>query len=236
MKRLAVGWGASLSKKKRAAQVLVVEPSAPGGSVKTARKGVGFWNVKAHGRAAHAGLEPGKGASAILEIARQIELLDSMNEHPRGTSVNVGVVSGGTRANVVAAQAEALVDVRFTTMNEARRIENAMRELRPIDERVHLSVEGGIDCLPLERTSAVEKLYHHAKEIGSILGFELGEAQVGGASDGNFAAAVGATVLDGLGIDGGGAHSSDEHICVEDICVEDIARRGGLLAGLIASL
>ncbi len=216
---------------RRAAAVLVLEPPAPGGQVKTERKGTAGYSLTTHGRAAHAGLEPEKGASAILEIARQIERLHAMNDASCGTTVNVGVVCGGTRSNVVAAEARAEVDVRFTTMAEAERIEREILNLVSFDERVRVSIEGEINRPPLERTERVVALYEQARRVAGKLGFELGETSVGGASDANFAAAVGAAVLDGLGIDGDGAHADHEHIVVEDI-----ARRGALLAGLIATL
>ncbi|MGH9900759.1 MAG: M20/M25/M40 family metallo-hydrolase, partial [Pyrinomonadaceae bacterium] len=149
----------------------------------------------------------------------------------RGTNVNVGVVRGGTRSNVVAAAARAEIDVRFSTGEEARRVEDALRGLRPFDERTRLHVEGEINRPPLERSEGVARLYEHARSIAAALDYELGEASVGGASDGNFAAAVGAPVLDGLGIDGDGAHAAHEHIKISDV-----APRGALLAGLIASL
>lgn len=216
---------------RRAAQVLVLEPPAPGGQVKTARKGVGMWKVTAHGIASHAGLNPEEGASAILELARQTEQFHSMSDPASGTNFNVGVVRGGTRSNVVAAEAEIEIDVRFSCAKEAHRVDELMRSLRSFDERVHLVVNGGINRGPLERTAGVVKLYHHAREIAACLGFELGEQMVGGASDGNFVAALDVPVLDGLGIDGGGAHAANEHILISDI-----ARRGALLAGLIATL
>jgi glutamate carboxypeptidase len=216
---------------RRAAHVLVFEPSAPGGRAKTARKGTGMYTVRAKGVAAHSGLEPEKGASAILEIARQIERLHALNDAARGITVNAGVVSGGTRSNVVAAEAETEVDVRFSTMSDAMRLDEAVLNLRPFDERVRLSVEGGINRPPLERSEAVGVLYKHARGIASAFDFELGEASVGGASDGNFAAAVGATVLDGLGIAGDGAHAAHEHILRNDI-----ARRGAFLAALLVTL
>lgn len=216
---------------RRAAQVLVLEPPAPGGQVKTARKGVGMWKVTAHGIASHAGLNPEEGASAILELARQTEQFHSMSDPASGTNFNVGVVRGGTRSNVVAAEAEIEIDVRFSCAKEAHRVDELMRSLRSFDERVHLVVNGGINRGPLERTAGVVKLYHHAREIAACLGFELGEQSVGGASDGNFVAALDVPVLDGLGIDGGGAHAANEHILISDI-----ARRGALLAGLIATL
>lgn len=216
---------------RRSAQVLVLEPPAPGGCVKTARKGVGAWTVAAHGVASHAGLNPEAGASAILELARQTERLHSLNDPARGTSFNVGVVRGGTRGNVVAAQAEMEIDVRFSAMEEARRVEHLMNTLQPFDGRVLLAIKGGINRAPLERTAGVVKLFHHAREIATRLGFELEERAVGGASDGNFAAALNVPVLDGLGVDGDGAHAAHEHILVKDI-----APRTALLAGLVATL
>jgi glutamate carboxypeptidase len=216
---------------RRAAQVLVLEPPASGGCVKTARKGVGGWTVSAHGIASHAGLHPEQGASAILELARQTERLHSLNNPQYGTSFNVGVIRGGTRANVIAAQAEMEVDVRFDTGDEARRVEDLMAHLQPFDKRVDLATTGGINRGPLERTDAVVKLFHHAKELAAQLGFELGECSVGGASDGNFAAALNVPVLDGLGVDGDGAHAAHEHILLSDL-----ARRTTLLASLIATL
>jgi glutamate carboxypeptidase len=210
---------------------LVLEPPASGGRVKTARKGTGIFKLRAMGRASHAGLEPEKGASAILEMSRQIQSLHALGETARGTTVNVGVVRGGTSSNVVAAEAFAEVDVRFSTLEEARRIEGEIRSLKPFDERVRLSIEGGINRPPLERTEEVASLYEHARRLASLLDFELGEASVGGASDGNFIAARGTPVLDGLGIEGDGAHAVHEHIIVDGI-----ARRGALLASLIATL
>jgi len=208
--------------------VLVLEPPAPGGRVKTARKGTGLFTIEAHGIAAHAGLEPEKGASAILEIARQIERLHAMNEPARSITVNVGVVQGGTRSNVVAASAIAEIDVRFSTTEEAKRLEEKILGAQSFDERVKLSITGSINRPPLERTEKVAALFNLARKVAALLDFNLGEASVGGASDGNFAAALNVAVLDGLGIDGDGAHATHEHIVIDDI-----ARRGTLLAGLI---
>ncbi|MBA3568833.1 MAG: peptidase dimerization domain-containing protein [Pyrinomonadaceae bacterium] len=198
----------------------MLEPPAPGGQVKTGRKGVGMWNVKAHGIASHAGLNPEAGASAILELARHTFRFHSMSDPASGTNFNVGVVRGGTRSNVVAAEPEIEIDV-----------DELMSNLRSFDERVQLAIKGGINRGPLERTEGVVKLYQHARDIAACLSFELGEQSVGGASDGNFVAALDVPVLDGLGIDGGGAHAADEHILISDV-----ARRGALLARLIASL
>ena len=215
----------------RAACALVLEPPATGGHVKTGRKGTGIFTMEIKGRAAHAGLEPEKGASAILELARQTQRLHTMNSPETGISVNVGVINGGTRSNVVAAHASAEIDLRFSSAVEGRHIEAEILGLSPFDERVQISVRGGINRPPLERTESVLTLYRTAKRIAQLLDFDLEEAQVGGASDGNFVAALGVPVLDGLGIDGDGAHASHEHILLDDM-----ARRGAILAGLILSL
>lgn len=216
---------------RRARRALVLEPPASGGRVKTARKGTGIFTVEAEGLAAHAGLEPEKGASAVLEIARQIERLHRLSDAEKGTTVNVGVVMGGTRSNVVAARARAEIDVRFSLAAEASRLENSIRSLQPFDERVRLVISGDINRPPLERTEGVARLYEHARAVAAALDFELGEASVGGASDGNFIAAMNVPVLDGLGVDGDGAHAEHEHILTDDI-----VQRGALLAGLIATL
>ena len=208
----------------------VMEPPAPGGRVKTGRKGTGIFEIRVEGKAAHAGLEPEKGASAILELARQTEQLHAINLSGSGITVNVGVVHGGTRSNVVAAHAEGEIDVRFSTEAESMEIERILSSLRPIDERTKVFVSGGINRPPLERTPAVVALFEKARAVAAQLDFELGEAQVGGASDGNFLAAMGIPVLDGLGICGDGAHAVHEHIEADDI-----ARRGALIAGLLMS-
>jgi glutamate carboxypeptidase len=216
---------------RTAESVLVLEPPAAGGRVKTARKGTGMFRMDARGIAAHAGLEPEKGASAILELARQIERLHRMNDTARGTTINVGVIHGGTRSNVVAAEAHAEIDLRFSTAADASRLEHEIMSARSFDERVQLTVSGGINRPPLERNAKVAALFEQAQSVAAALDFELGEASVGGASDGNFAAALGVAVLDGLGISGDGAHATHEHIEVDDI-----ARRGALITGLILSL
>lgn len=216
---------------RRADYVLVLEPPAPGGRAKTERKGTGAFTLSVEGRAAHAGLEPEKGVSAILELARQVERVSALARPELGTTINVGKISGGTHANVVAAGARAEVDVRFSTADEARRIEDAMRGLNPFDGRAKITLSGGINRPPMGRTAAVAGLFGKAKSVAATLDFELGETSVGGASDGNFAAACGATVLDGLGVDGDGAHAAHEHILAGAI-----VRRGALLAALVASL
>jgi len=209
----------------------VMEPPAPGGSVKTGRKGTGIFSIKVEGKAAHAGLEPEKGASAILELARQTERLHAINQSGSGITLNVGVIKGGTRSNVVAAEAEGEIDVRFCSENELKQVEHLMATLEPVDERTRVFVSGGINRPPLERTPAVLELFETARSIAKMSDFELGEAQVGGASDGNFIAAMGIPVLDGLGISGDGAHAVHEHICADDIPV-----RGTLMTGLLLSV
>lgn len=216
---------------RRAHSVLVLEPPAMGGRVKTARKGTGIFSLEAKGIAAHAGLEPEKGASAILEIARQIVRLKELSDPPRGVTINVGVVQGGTRVNVVAAHAQAEIDLRYSRPEDAKRLEEAILHVKSFDERVELIAKGGINRPPLERTEQVASLYALARRVAAALDFDLGEASVGGASDGNFAAAMNVPILDGLGIEGDGAHAAHEHILVDKIAV-----RGALLTGLIASL
>jgi glutamate carboxypeptidase len=206
---------------------LVLEPSAAG-RVKTARKGTAMFTMTIEGIAAHAGLDPGKGASAVLELARQIERIQSLN-NTGGITVNVGVVRGGTRSNVVAAEAIAEIDVRFATAAESQEVMKVLMQPQPFDERVRVKVTGGINRPPLERTPAVAALFEQARDIAEALGFKLGEAQVGGASDGNFLAAMGIPVLDGLGVEGDGAHAIQEHIIASSI-----PRRAALIAGLIA--
>lgn len=207
---------------------LVLEPPAPGGRVKTGRKGTGIYEIRVEGKAAHAGLEPEKGASAILELARQTERMHALNQAGTGITLNLGVVRGGTRSNVVAAEACGEIDVRFATEIEAEEVDRFLSGLRPIDERTKISITGGINRPPMERTPAVVALYERARETSAAIDFDLGEAQVGGASDGNFLAAMGITVLDGLGISGDGAHAVHEHIEVDDV-----ARRGALIGGLL---
>jgi glutamate carboxypeptidase len=225
--------GRSLVEKEaeNARAVLVLEPPASGGRVKTGRKGTGIFAVEVHGRAAHAGLEPEKGISAVLELARQTIRLTNLNNPAAGTTVTVTVASGGTHSNVVPAEARAEIDVRFSTLAEGRRIEEAILNLQPFDENAKVVFSGGINRPPLERTEKVLALYERARKIAGLLDFDLGEASVGGASDGNFVGALGVAVLDGLGIEGDGAHASHEHILVDRI-----ALRGALVAALIASL
>ena len=208
---------------------LVCEPSA-GGKVKTGRKGTGMFKLKAHGVPAHAGLEPEKGASAILEISKQIQNVHSLNESGRGTTVNVCTVSGGTTSNVIPEYAECSIDVRFTTKSEAERVETGLKNIVPFNEKVSIEITGNINRPPMERTQGVVDLYEKAKMIAASFEYELGETQVGGASDGNFVGALGVPALDGLGISGNGAHTLDEFVYIEDI-----PKRAALLAGLLLS-
>ncbi|MCA1626257.1 MAG: M20 family metallopeptidase, partial [Acidobacteria bacterium] len=196
---------------RRAEFCLVCEPSA-NGKVKTGRKGTAGYTLKTQGVPAHAGLEPEKGASAILEISRQIERLHSFNNIEIGTTVNVCLVKGGTASNVIPENAECTIDVRFASISEAKRIENKIRSLKSFDEKVSLEVSGAINRPPLERTENVVKLYERAKQIAASFDYELGETKVGGASDGNFVGALGVPVLDGLGVAGNGAHTLEEYI------------------------
>ena len=220
-----------VAKAQPARCAFVMEPPASGGRVKTSRKGTGIFAIKVEGKAAHAGLEPEKGASAILELARQTEQLHAINLSGSGITLNVGVVRGGTRSNVVAAEAQGEIDVRFSTEAESQEIERILSSLKPIDERTKVFVSGSINRPPMERTAAVIELFEKARAIAAALDFDLGEAQVGGASDGNFLAAMGIPVLDGLGISGDGAHAVHEHIEADDI-----SRRGALIGGLLMSI
>lgn len=211
--------------------VLVLEPPASGGRVKTARKGTGMFTIEVKGRAAHAGLDPEKGVSAVLELAKQTVRLHELNDAVAGTTVTVNVINGGTHSNVIPAEARAEVDMRFASADAGAKTERRILNIAPIDPGASLTVSGGINRPPLERTQQVKALYTHARALASFLDFDLGEASVGGASDGNFVGALGVPVLDGLGVQGDGAHAAHEHI----LC-DDIPTRGALLAGLIATL
>jgi glutamate carboxypeptidase len=216
---------------RRSDAVLVLEPSLPGGAVKTARKGCGEYELRVRGVAAHAGIDPSKGASAIHELARQIVLVQKLQDLDRGVSVNVGIISGGTRTNVVAEEARAVVDVRAPTQADAARVDAAFRALKAVDDRTAVSVTGGLDRPPLERTAQVARLYKQASDVGRELGQALGEGSTGGGSDGNFTAALGVATLDGLGAVGDGAHALHEHVDIESL-----PDRAALVAGLIARI
>ena len=182
-----------------AERCLVFEPSA-NGKVKTGRKGTGMFTLHAHGIPAHAGLEPEKGANAILELSRQIERIHEIARPDEGTTVNVTTIKGGTTTNVIPEHAEGQTDVRFSKMAEAGRVDEAFKSLTAFDNRVTLELSGGINRPPMERTPAVVELYKKAQELAAGFDYDLGETQVGGASDGNFVGAMNVPVLDGLGI------------------------------------
>ena len=209
---------------------LVCEPSA-NGAAKTGRKGTSHYELKTAGVAAHAGLEPEKGASAILELARQILEIEKLGDAAKGTTVNVTTIHGGTASNVIAAAARCEIDVRFKSMTEAARIENAIKNLAPFDARVRLETSGAINRPPLERTAEIGELYEKARQIAQNFDYDLRETEVGGASDGNFVAALGVPVLDGLGTKGDGAHAVHEHILRSDI-----APRAAILTQLLLEI
>jgi glutamate carboxypeptidase len=216
---------------RSSAAVLVLEPSLPGGAVKTSRKGCGDFDLIVRGISAHAGIDPGKGASAIRELARQILRIETLQDVERGVTINVGMVSGGTRPNVVPDEARAVIDVRVPTMADASAVDAALRGLAPELPGTSLVVTGSIDRPPLERTEAVVRLYQLARQIAAELGHALGEGGTGGGSDGNFTAALGIPTLDGLGAVGDGAHARHEHVIVRDL-----PWRAALIAGLVDRL
>jgi glutamate carboxypeptidase len=215
---------------KKSAAVLVLEPAAERGAVKTARKGVGEYILNVKGVAAHAGLDPGKGHSAILELARQITAISKLNDLQHGISVNPGVIRGGTRTNVIAADATVEIDVRISHAKQAAALDRKLRSLKPLDKQCKLSIEGGINRLPMERTAGVAALYKKAQAIAKLVDWQLEEAAVGGGSDGNFTAGIGIPTLDGMGAEGQGAHAVHEHIVISAL-----PRRALLLAGMIES-
>jgi len=215
---------------RESAGVLVLEPAGPRGAVKTARKGVGEYILNVEGMAAHAGLDPGKGHSAIVELARQITAVSKMNDLRRGLSVNPGVIRGGTRTNVIAAEATVEIDVRIKNAKQAATLDRRFRALKPFDKHCKLIIEGGVNRLPMERTKGVVGLYRKAQAIAKHIDWKLEEAAVGGGSDGNFTAGIGIPTLDGMGIVGGGAHAVHEHIVISEL-----PRRALLLAGMIES-
>lgn len=216
------------SEARGCASVFVLEPSLPGGGAKTQRKGMANYDLTIHGIEAHAGLEPEKGASAILELARQIQTLHSLNDFANGVTVNVGVVKGGSGRNVVAGEAQAEIDVRFWTMEQGARVMRQIETMQPVLAGTRLELSGGLDRPPLERTRELAALYEHTRQLAAELGFELAEGAAGGGSDGNFTAALNIPTLDGLGVAGAGAHAAHEHILIDDL-----PRRAALLVRLL---
>lgn len=211
--------------------VLCLEPSLPGGKVKTFRKGVGEFQIRVRGIPAHAGVDHEKGANAVLELSRLVVMLQNFTDYARGITVNVGRISGGTASNVVAANAEADVDFRVPTVSDGRWLEGQIRALKPSDPRCSLDIQGGMNRPPLERTTEVIALYQKARSLAAVLGMDLGEGSTGGGSDGSYTAAMGIPTLDGLGVEGDGAHALHEHIVVDDI-----PRRAALLTMLIQEI
>jgi glutamate carboxypeptidase len=210
---------------------LVLEPPIPGGTVKTARKGVGEFEMIIHGRPAHAGNNLRSGVSAITELAHQVLAINNLNDFERGSTVNVGVARGGVLSNVVAAEAHAFIDMRFRNVEDGLRITEAMMNLRPVIDGARIEVHGGINRPPLVRTDKTGELFEHARRLAAEIGLDLKEGSVGGGSDGNFIAMHGVPVLDGLGVDGAGAHAEHEHIIISDI-----PRRATLLTRLIETI
>ncbi len=216
---------------KQCAAVLVCEPAGHGGALKTARKGVGSFTLRVKGVSAHSGLDFEKGQSAIVELAHQIHAISRLTNLKRGITMNVGVIRGGTRTNVVAAEASADVDLRIAHKEDGKEMERRVKGLRPVNSRCQVEIEGGINRPPLERTEQVAALFQLARGIGRELGFPLKEIAVGGGSDGNFTAGLGIPTLDGLGAVGDGAHASHEHVIAAEL-----PRRAALLAGLIQAI
>ena len=208
--------------------VFVMEP-AQGLACKTARKGTGDWRIQIAGRASHAGVDFEKGVSAIRELSRVVETVSNWTDLKRGLTVSVGVAGGGTKTNVVPAEAWAEVDVRIARKADGPRIERKFLSLKPTDKRCTLTVTGSINRPPMERLRGTVRLFQQARALASDLGFTLDEASTGGASDGNFTAALGIPTLDGLGAVGEGAHARHE-----SIVIEHLAPRTALLAGLLA--
>ncbi len=217
---------------KKSAAVLVLEPSyGVKGAVKTSRKGVGEYKLRVTGKAAHSGLDFEKGESAILELAKQITSISKLVDLKRGFTLNIGVVAGGTRTNVIPAQATASLDVRVARLKDAVVIDRQLRSLKSFNRKCKLEITGGVNRPPMERTAGVAALYRQAADIARQLGWNLEEASVGGGSDGNFTASLGIPTLDGLGGVGEGAHAVHE-----SILISELPRRAALLAGLIEAV
>jgi glutamate carboxypeptidase len=213
---------------RECAAVFVIEP-AQGLAYKTARKGTGNWRIDIRGIAAHAGVDFEKGASAVRELSRVIESVSSWTDLKRGLTVSVGVAGGGSKTNVIPAEAFAEVDVRIARIGDAPRIERKFALLKPADKRCSLSITGGINRPPMERTRGTVQLFQLARSLAADLGITLDEAATGGASDGNFTSALGIPTLDGMGAVGEGAHASHE-----SILIDQLATRTALLAGMLA--
>ena len=217
---------------KQSQAVLVLEPGTGlEGKPKTARKGIGDYRLSVQGIAAHSGVDFEKGASAVLELARQLERIAGFTDLKRGITVNPGVISGGTRSNVIAAEAQAHIDMRVPRMRDAAAIERKFRALKPIDKRCTLTLTGGLNRPPMERSKGIAALFQLARREARTLGIKLEESSTGGGSDGNFTAALGIPTLDGLGAVGEGAHASHE-----SILIDRMADRVALLAKLVIAI
>ncbi len=217
---------------KQSKAVLVLEPGTGlEGKLKTARKGIGDYVLTVRGVASHAGVDFEKGASAVLEHARQIEVISEFTDIKRGITVNPGVISGGTRSNVIAAGAQAHIDIRVPRTRDAAVLEKKFRSLKPFDKRCTIEVSGGLNRPPMERSKGVASLFTLARKLAQGLGVDLEESATGGGSDGNFTAALGIPTLDGLGAVGEGAHAAHE-----SILVDRIADRVALLARLTSAI
>jgi glutamate carboxypeptidase len=208
--------------------VYVLEP-AQGLAYKTARKGTGNWRIDIKGVAAHAGVDFEKGSSALRELARVVERVSGWTDLKRGLTVSVGLAGGGSKTNVIPAEAWAEVDVRIARKADGPRIERRFENLKAVDRRCSLAVTGGINRPPMERTRATVALFARARALAAELGFALDEASTGGASDGNFTSALGIPTLDGMGAVGQGAHAQHE-----SILIDHLAPRTALLAGMLA--
>jgi glutamate carboxypeptidase len=217
---------------KRCGAVFVLEPAqGVPGAYKTARKGVANYRLQVHGVAAHSGVDFGQGHSAVLELGRQIERASAFTNPARGITVNAGVIGGGTRSNVVPAEAWAEFDVRIAKAVDAQRIDRRFRALRAVDRQCRLEVTGGLNRPPMERTSGTVTLFRRAATMAAGLGFQLQEAATGGGSDGNFTSALGIPTLDGMGAVGEGAHAQHE-----SILLDALVPRTALLAAMIGGL
>jgi glutamate carboxypeptidase len=216
---------------RQCAYVLVLEPALADGRLKTARKGVGRFRLEVEGKAAHSGVAPEDGRSAIVELAHQVLRIQDWQDLAAGTTLNVGVIQGGTTANVVPARASAEIDVRVSSQAEAERITRALASLSPVTRGVRVAVSGCFTRPPMERSPAIGALFEQARQIGRTLGLDLTEGSTGGGSDANFTAALGVPTLDGLGARGGGAHADDEHILIDSL-----PERAALLAALLLEL
>jgi glutamate carboxypeptidase len=217
---------------RKAKAVLVLEPGTGlEGKLKTARKGVGGYTITVNGRASHAGVDFPAGASAILELARQIERVAGFTNLKSGITVNPGLISGGSRSNVVAAEARAVVDIRVPRLRDAETLARKFHALKPVDKRCRLEIEGGLNRPPMERSVAIVQLFRTAQRLAREMGVAVEESMTGGGSDGNLTAALGIPTLDGLGGVGEGAHAINE-----SILIDRIADRTVLLAKLLAAL